>query len=307
MYRLFSFPPVSTERDSRAIAEPVSASYCLRHCKQRVNFTHLHKQKWMSPFWFLLHLSLSPSLDPQRAHPETSCLDVACCFFLFVLPVFILFVRNIATTACSSVSIRNCHCLHKVKVGGGGFTATKKTKMTGVKKVCFFLLFFSGLPLRLVTAWKKKLRYFWYGRILFYFIRPTAAFKVKRALMATWFLRVQSFAWCVFSPPECHNTSCKHQNRCSISIVSAVRQGDHEILYQEKKQNKNMLTCLQYFPPKIRRDCFCFSHDDTSVNSGRQTALINGSARIWSRQHNILIFFNNSATLKQYCHASFSD
>lgn len=60
------------------------------------------------------------------------------------------FVRNIAAAACSSVGIRNCHRLRKVKVGGGVYS---KEDWGGSEENVFLpFVFFSGLPLRLVTA-----------------------------------------------------------------------------------------------------------------------------------------------------------
>lgn len=70
----------------------------------------------------------------------------------------------------------------------------------------------------------------------------------------------------IFSPVKCLCTSCKRQNHCSvIACCNLSSQHLSEVAKKYcKNKKKNMLTCLHYDYPKIKRDCFCFSYDNAS-------------------------------------------
>lgn len=136
--------------------------------------------KMMSPYWFLLHLSLFPSLYSQRVPPETASFDIACCF-LFVLSAFRLLSVMLPPPLVPLLA-SGIVSLNKVTFICGLYS---KNTDTGLKKmsVClpsFIYLFFifPDLPLHLATAWKKKQKFFWYEHIVFFFVRPTAVVTV---------------------------------------------------------------------------------------------------------------------------------
>lgn len=150
--------------------------------------------KLMSLYWVLLHSSLCPSSYSQRVHPETACFEIACCY-LFVLSALRLL------SVILPLHGRNCRCLCKVKFSCG--VSAKRQGRDWKKKCLYFIdLFFfsfSGLQLHLVTAWKKKPRYFWYEHIVLCLIRPAAAVKVSQALKRL------DFCQCSFLPDVPHH------------------------------------------------------------------------------------------------------
>lgn len=148
--------------------------------------------EWMSIYWFLLYLSLFPSLYSQRVHPPVAfCLCSQPSDFLSVILPLLL--------------VRRCHCFFARLNSVVGFYS--KTTGTGLKKMSFSLWFFPGLPLHLVTAWKKKRRYFWYEHIVLYFVRPTAAVKDFISASAVFCLSIVANQLNVLAPS------------CSVCIV----------------------------------------------------------------------------------------